>query len=102
MKIEVEDVTNICELFENIISPEAQSLVIPQWTDENWLKNVDAENLRDECSNTVVTLIVKIRNVYVAENTITEMYVDGFMDSLLHILGFDDYPCLMYPQYQYR
>ena len=101
MKIEVTDVPDLHVLFENIISPEAQSLVIPQWTDENWLKNVNVENLNDECSNTVVTLIVKVRNVYVAEKAITEMYIDGFMDSLLHILGFDDYPCLMYPQYQY-
>lgn len=29
------------------------------------------------------------------------MLVNGFMDSLLHILCFDDYPCLVYPQYQY-
>ena len=35
-----------------------------------------AKRLIDEYSNTVVTLIVKIRNLYAAESTVTEMYVD--------------------------
>ena len=71
-------------------------MFLPQWENGEWLVNVNIDTLN--VSNKIKTLIAKIKYVYIAQST---MHVDGFMDTLLHILEFDDYPCLMYPQYEY-
>lgn len=78
---------------------EAKMPVMPEWKNGSWLDNVDIKSL--QYTNKVKTLVSKIKNIYIASTCLTEMLVDGFMDSLLHILCFDDYPCLVYPQYQY-
>lgn len=96
LKIQTED---LVDLFKDAELPQSE-LVISEWIDGNWLENVNILSL-NKYSNKVKTLIGKIRNVYKAMRTITEVYVDGFMDSLLHIMNFDDYPCFVYPQYQY-
>lgn len=49
----------------------------------------------------IKSLIAKIREVHLASTIISKMIVDGFMSTLLQILCFDDYPCLLYPQYSY-
>jgi hypothetical protein len=81
------------------LTTEAEKLILPLWTDGDWLRSIDFDVL--EISNKIKTLMVKIMYVYLAQSRMREMYVDGFMDSLLHLLEFDDYPCLMYPQYEY-
>ena len=81
---------------------EAQSLVVPEWKDGNWLFSVDVKLLPFD--NKVKTMIVKLRKIHMALSSginITEDHVDGFMDSLLHLLCFDDYPCSVYPQYKH-
>jgi hypothetical protein len=79
---------------------EAESLIMPEWTDGEWLRSIDIKTLH--CGNKTKTLINKIRRGYLLEDdSITEVIVDGFMNSLLHILCFDDYPCSLYPQYDY-
>ena len=98
MKIKVVDVHS---MFSDIdLSCEARSLVIPEWADGDWLRSVDVKNLK--YGNRIRTLIGKVRKVFMSEEeSITEVIVDGFMDSMLHILCFDDYPCFLYPQYSY-
>lgn len=92
LKIDVKD----CELqamFDTApLSKQCEKLVLSQWTTGDWLLTV---------SDKIKTLIGKIRYVYLTQSRMKEMYVDGFMDSMLHILSFDDYPCFMYPQYEY-
>jgi hypothetical protein len=97
LKIETMDCA-LQDMFSDA-SIKAESLLLPQWKDGEWLVNVNIDTLN--VSNKIKTLIAKIKYVYIAQSTMREMYVDGFMDTLLHILGFDDYPCLMYPQYEY-
>lgn len=98
MKIKVVDVHY---MFSDIdLSCEAKLLVIPEWTDGNWLRNIDIR--KSKYDNKVKTLIGKVKKVFLSEEeSITEVIVDGFMDSMLHILCFDDYPCFLYPQYDY-
>lgn len=98
MRIRVVDVH---EMFAPIDLPnEANLLVIPEWVSGKWLKNLDIKTLQYD--NKVKTLIGKIRKVFLSgEESITEVIVDGFMESLMHILYFDDYPCFLYPQYEY-
>ena len=109
MKIKVVDVH---PMFTDIDLPfEAEPLVIPEWTDGNWLRSIDIRISKYD--NRVKTLIGKIRKVFLFEEEgITEVIVDGqrsgperyqrgLMDSMLHILCFDDYPCFLYPRYDY-
>ena len=96
-------VVDVQDMFPRLDLPsEAQSLVIPEWNDDSWLLKADIKSL--PCDNKVKTIIVKLRRIYMvllSRKNITEVTVDGFMDSLLHLLCFDDYPCSVYPQYQY-
>lgn len=98
MKIKVVDVQ---QLFSHTYLPdEAKPIIIPEWTEGIWLKNVNIKT--SHYNNKVKTLIGKIKKVFLSEEeSITEVIVDGFMESLLNILGFDDYPCFLYPQYDY-
>lgn len=100
-RIRVTDAHNMFP--ENIDLPiEAQSLIISEWEDSSWLFGVNVMSL--PYSNKVKTFIVKLRKIHMARSSgvsITEDHVDGFMDSLLHILCFDDYPCSVYPQYKH-
>lgn len=98
MNIEVNDAH---EMFpkELDLPSEAKPLVIPEWINGGWLTNIDIKTLTYD--NKVKTLIGKIKKVFLSRGSMTEVIVDGFMDSLLHILRFDDYPCFLYPQYEY-
>jgi hypothetical protein len=98
LNIEVKDAHEMFPKGLNLPS-EATLLVIPEWINGRWLTNIDIRTLN--CNNKVKTLIGKIRKVFLSRNSMTEIAVDGFMDSLLHILRFDDYPCFLYPQYNY-
>lgn len=93
-------VANVSEMFSScVLSDEALQLAIPEWTDGTWLIGGNIPLLPH--AKKVKSLIAKIREVHIASTTISEMYVDGFMNTLLQILCFDDYPCLLYPQYSY-
>ncbi len=93
-------VTNVSEMFSScVLSHEALQLIIPEWIDGTWLVKEDIPMLPH--ARKVKSLIAKIREVHIASTVISEMYVDGFMSTLLQILCFDDYPCLLYPQYSY-
>lgn len=86
-------------MFPNVDLPSiAQSILIPEWTDKNWLKSANIE----QYDNKVKTLIKKIEKVSVHLENTTESMVDGFMSSLLNLMGFDEYPCFLYPQYSYH
>lgn len=100
LKIKVED-QDIESMFWKGITLERQSreLYIPEWETGKWLLDIDIKTL--DVSDKVKTLIGKIKYVYLTQSRMKEMYVDGFMDSMLHLLCFDDYPCFMYPQYEY-
>jgi hypothetical protein len=98
MKIRVVDVQNMSSLGN--LPDEAKSLVIPEWINGEWLRSLSISTSQHD--NKVKTLIGKIKKVFLSEEeSITEVIIDGFMDSLLHILCFDDYPCFLYPQYDY-
>ena len=98
MNIEVKNVRN---MFLHANLPiEAESLIIPEWNNGDWLRNVNIRT--SQYNNKIKTLIGKIKKVFMSEeDSITEVIVDGFIESLLHILCFDDYPCFLYPQYNY-
>lgn len=98
MNIKVNDVQGMFP--EGLDLPdEAKLLMVPEWTNEEWLTNVNIKALRHD--NKIKTLIGKIRKVCLSKYSMTEVIVDGFMNSLLNILCFDDYPCSLYPQYSY-
>ena len=107
MKIKVVDVHPFRRgsgqepMFPDIdLSDEAKLMVIPEWTDGDWLRRIDIKESKYD--NRVKTLIGKVKKVFLSEeDSITEVIVDGFMNSMLHILCFDDYPCFLYPQYDY-
>ena len=95
LKIKVIDVN---ELFSTqSIDGEATKLIMPEWKDGSWLESIESAH----CDSRVKSLLCKIRQVYIAGTAMTEMYIDGFMNTLLQILCFDNYPCLLYPQYSY-
>lgn len=100
LKINPED-CSMEKMFNNNISlkEETKKLLLSDWTNGDWLLNINLEEIK--ISNKIKTLIAKIKYIYIAQSTMKEMYVDGFMDTFLHLLEFDDYPCLMYPQYEY-
>jgi hypothetical protein len=105
------------------LNEDAKKLVINDWRDGEWLSSKDIDTLEEHPK--VKTFLIKVKTVYEARSQIKEMSpeaersevrewkcrlfstpllrvgVDGFMDTMLHILGFDDYPCLVYPQYEY-
>ena len=98
MKIRVVDVDKMFNFTD--LPDEAKPIIIPEWKNGDWLRNVNIKASHHD--NNVKTLISKVRKVFLSEeDSVTEVIVDGFMDSLLHLLGFDDYPCLLYPQYGY-
>ena len=98
MNIKVKDVRDMF-LHANLPN-DAKYLIIPEWENGEWLRNVDIRT--SQYSNKIKTLIGKIKKVFMSEeDSITEVIVDGFIESLLHILCFDDYPCFLYPQYSY-
>lgn len=80
-----------------------KELIIPEWKNEDWLyscKIIDikvSENKR--INNKVKTLVDKIKEIQKYKNIINEIYVDGFMNTMLSIFEFDDYPCQYFPQY---
>lgn len=98
MRVKVVDVRYM--FTDSNLTSEAESLVIAEWTNGDWLRSIDIGKSRYD--NKVKTLIGKVKKVFLSEEeSITEVIFDGFMDSMLHILCFDDYPCFMYPQYDY-
>jgi hypothetical protein len=100
-RIKVIDVQDMFPTYIDLPN-EAHSLVVPEWKNGNWLFSVDVKLLPFD--NKVKTMIVKLRKIHMALSSginITEDHVDGFMDSLLHLLCFDDYPCSVYPQYKH-
>jgi len=102
MNIEVcDDVSgNSMFKFDIVVDDAVRMLYFPEWKDEKWLENVNITALN--VNNKIKTLIQKIKRVYtIISKSVTEMYVDGFMDSLLHLMYFDDFPCMIYPQYEY-
>lgn len=99
-------VKDVSDMFSDCtLNDEAMQLTIPEWKSGNWLLSEDIDSMKH--ANRVKSLIAKIREVYIASTTISDnqssigCYVDGFMNTLLQILHFDDYPCLLYPQYTY-
>jgi hypothetical protein len=100
-RIKVIDVQDMFPTYIDL-PEEAKSLVVPEWENGNWLLSVDVKLLPN--GNKVKTMIVKLRRIHMALSSgvnITEDHVDGFMDTLLHLLCFDDYPCSVYPQYKH-
>ena len=96
-------VTDVDELFpgQEDLCNKAKKLIIPEWTEGEWLKHVDLKTASYD--NDIKTLIGKIRKVFLSEErSILEVIVDGFMQSLLSILCFDEYPCSFYPLYEYK
>jgi hypothetical protein len=81
------------------LNEDSKKLVVSDWINGEWLSIKDIEALNEHPK--VKTFLIKVKAVYDARSQIKEIYVDGFMDTMLHILGFDDYPCLVYPQYEY-
>lgn len=103
LNIEVHDKEDINMIVSSIddLQGEAKSLLVEEWENGEWLNRVVIKDI--DYNNKIKTIIGKIRDVYKATVSVPtpEMYVDGYMDSILHILGFDEYPCFMYPQYEY-
>ena len=102
MKIKVVDVH---EMFPPADLPnEAKLLVIPEWVDGEWLKSLNIKT--SQYGNKVKTLIGKIRKVFLSgEESITEVIVDGFMESLLHTTcdrGQDRNECIIFEQLERR
>jgi hypothetical protein len=86
---------------EQPLDDYAKHLVLPRLS-ENMLNDIPSI----ESSTTdrrIMTLLKKARDIHIATSSIgiEEMYVDGFVNSLLSMMGFDEDPCGIYPQYMY-
>jgi hypothetical protein len=79
--------------FNNIVV----QLELREWDGENWLNNCNVESLN--VNNKIKTLVDKIIEVQTYSGMLDEYYVDGYMNTLLSLFQFDDYPCLFYPQH---
>ena len=99
LQITVSNAPNISMLFRQpvLLDDYTKLLVLPEW-------NIDDDVCNMKTNSKIMTLLSKAHDIYVARTSkaFEEMYVDGFVSSLLNITGFDDYPCRMYPQYSYR
>jgi hypothetical protein len=74
--------------------------IMPCVTDSIWNQNIDIDNL--SLGGDVKTLIYEIKQVHDANNRLQESYVDTYVDSLLHILGFNFYPYSIKIQHKYE
>jgi hypothetical protein len=86
---------------EQQLDDYATNLVLPQLS-ENMLN--DISSIESATTNKrILTLLKKARDINVATSSVSieEMYVDGFVNSLLSMMGFDEDPCGIYPQYMY-
>ena len=101
-KITVDDVIDIHELFPKEDLPkEAKLLMMPEWKKGEWLIGVNLKTV--SYNDNIKTFIKKIRKVFLSEQeSMAEVFVDGYMQTLLQLLCFDSYPCSFYPQYEYR
>jgi hypothetical protein len=69
-------------------------------TDDMWNQHIDIDTL--PVNGDVKTLIHEIKQVHDANSRIQESYVDTYVDSLLHILGFNFYPYSIKIQHKYE
>jgi hypothetical protein len=74
--------------------------IMPCIIDSMWNQNIDIDNLT--LNGDVKTLVYEIKQVYDANNRLQESYVDTYVDSLLHILGFNFYPYSIKIQHKYE
>jgi len=95
--------SNMITMFgpENSLDDYAKNLVLPQLC-ENMLNDISSIEYATT-DKRIRTLLKKARNINIATSSvgIEEMYVDGFVNTLLSMMGFDDDPCGIYPQYMY-
>lgn len=59
-------------------------------SDEAWNSPIDIKNLA--ISPEYKTLVLEIKRIYDANNSLAEHYVDTYVNTLLHIIGFNRYP----------
>jgi hypothetical protein len=99
LRIYIQNTESI-ELDTNI-DEQFQSLELKDW-DKSKINNASSEVL-NKIDKSVASLITKIKYIVnLSEGPAKkEVRVDGFVMKLLNILGFDNYPCIMYPQYEY-
>lgn len=95
-------VKDLMDMFPHMDLPaRARIMIIPEWEDTSFLIDMMRDLGKAPYNNSIKTLIRKVYRICIAQIGMTEVLVDGFIDSLLHILGFDDYPYSLYPQYSY-
>lgn len=95
--IDIADAADVNTMFPFMgLHGKASDLLLKEWTDKTWLTDANIKQCNDD---DIKTLLDKIMAVFT--ESVTELHVDGFMNSLLYFLGFDKYPCHLYPQYRY-
>ncbi|KXN67851.1 hypothetical protein CONCODRAFT_167064 [Conidiobolus coronatus NRRL 28638] len=98
LNIKVKDSENIINTCSDLKFVEnAKELIIDEWKDENWLISVNVDNLNVSSKNK--TIINKIKKVHLSMKY-GEWKVEGFMNSIINALGFDDHPHYFYPNYE--
>lgn len=77
------------------IAPLDEKLLLDSWEKPHF-EYATNEQIK-EFDKSVASIIINLRMGPAKK----EVRVDGFMMSLLNFLEFDEYPCVMYPQYIY-
>lgn len=93
LNITIIDILDINVMFGPNVSLDSynEPLILPEW-------NTDSDICQITNDNKIRTLFEKAKEIKLSE----EIYINGFVNSLLNITGFDDYPCRLYLQYAYK
>ncbi|CAO3637748.1 unnamed protein product [Cunninghamella blakesleeana] len=80
-----------------------EELIIPEWKGEDWLYNCIISDIEisenKKTNNLVKTLVDTLKYIQRYKDNLDEIYVDDFMNVMLTILGFNEYPYKYYPQF---
>jgi hypothetical protein len=87
------------EIFEFSNNNEDE-LYLEEIPDEMWSMYIDIGNL--SVKNTIKTLVDEVKSIHDAQNMTEELSVDTYVSTLLHIMGFNDYPCAIKPQKKFE
>ncbi|KXN73251.1 hypothetical protein CONCODRAFT_3931 [Conidiobolus coronatus NRRL 28638] len=109
LNIEIKNIESVNSSFlsqgdannENIVEDRFKILELKDF-DRNKINNINSNELK-LLDGSVASLIMKIKYIINLSDgpAKKEVRVDGFVMSLLNMLGFDKYPYIMYPQYEY-
>lgn len=84
----------------DVISFDKDEVYLQSITDAMWGGNIDIKHL--PINGELKTLVREVKFVHDAKNRLNETYVDTYMNTLLHVMGFNYYPLSINIQHKYQ